>query len=208
MESSKYKIDDFSLVSFLGRGAFAKVFLVEEIATEQLYALKILDKKKIRSFRDKEQVMNERLVLIRTNHPFIVQMHGAFQNDRKLYLILEYCPGKLLLKFRGGELYRLLEKRKVLSEIQTLFYAAQLVLAIEHLHSLDIIFRDLKPENVLIDGQGYLKLTDFGVSKPGVKGPKDAATLCGTQMYIAPEVLMKLSYGKPADWWALGIVQN
>lgn len=105
-------------------------------------------------------------------------MHSAFQNEKKLFLTLEYCP--------GGELFGLLSKKKRLSEDQARFYSAQILLALEYLHQQNIIYRDLKPENILIDAQGYIKLTDFGLSKSNVMGDKDAFSVCGTPEYLAP----------------------
>lgn len=114
-----------------------------------------------------------------------------------MYFALEYCP--------GGELFNLLQKKKRFSEDQARFYAAQMVLALEHLHDKDIIYRDLKPENVLIDKVGYIRITDFGLSRMDVKDPNEAKSICGTPEYLAPEIIMKLGYGKPVDWWTLGI---
>ena len=110
-------------------------------------------------------------------HPFIVKMSCSFQTTDKLYLALEYCP--------GGELFGLLRKKKKLSEDQIKFYAAQVILALEYLHSKNIIYRDLKPENVLIDEHGYLKLTDFGLSKEDCE-KQESYSMCGTPDYLAP----------------------
>jgi len=98
------------------------------------------------------------------------------------------------------------KKRRQFTEDQARFYAAQIVLAIEHLHSLDIIYRDLKPENVLIDKDGFIRLTDFGLSKKNIQGNKGANSVCGTPEYLAPELLFKLGHGKAADWWTLGAI--
>lgn len=129
------------------------------------------------------------------NHPFIVKLYNSFQNDKKLFFILEYCP--------GGELFGLLSKKQRLSEEQAKFYSAQMILAIEYLHGRDIIYRDLKPENILIDEQGYLRLTDFGLSKMDIV-ESNAFSVCGTPEYLAPEILYKQGHGKPVDWWCLG----
>jgi len=132
------------------------------------------------------------------NHPFIIKLSYAFQNDRKLFFVLEYCP--------GGELFYLLQKKKVFTEEQAKFYAAQIVLAMECVHENNVIYRDLKPENVLIDGQGYIRITDFGLSKAGIEGNKGAMSVCGTPEYLAPEVLNKTGHGKAVDWWTLGAI--
>lgn len=113
-----------------------------------------------------------------------------------MYLVLEYCA--------GGELFSLLRHRHVLSESAARFYTAQLALALEHLHQRSIIYRDLKPENVMIDSSGYLKLTDFGLSKTDMDPASRAFSLCGTREYLAPEVLFRQGHHKAVDWWSLG----
>lgn len=138
----------------------------------------------------------ERNILIMMNNfPFIIKLYYAFQTHEKLYFILEYCP--------GGELFKLLERKVKLPEAQARFYAAQIVLALEYLHSNSIVFMDLKPENVLIDAEGNLKLTDFGLSWMESNFP-DHRPFCGTPEYLAPEIIQKQQHGKPVDWWTLG----
>lgn len=124
-------------------------------------------------------------------------MKYAFQSEEKLFFVLEYCP--------GGELFNLLSQKYSFNTYQTQFYAAQIVLALEYLHSKDIIYRDLKPENVLIDSDGYIKLTDFGLSKRNVSS-NNAKSICGTPEYLAPEVLFKEGHGKLVDFWTLGAI--
>lgn len=133
-------------------------------------------------------------MLAKVHHPFIVQLHWSFQNDQKLFFVLDYCP--------GGELFGLLSKRNRLTEDQARFYAAQLVLALEYLHSKDILYRDLKPENVMLDKRGYVKLTDFGLSR--FKLTEKDVSVCGTPEYLAPEIIQKSGHGKEVDWWCLG----
>jgi serum/glucocorticoid-regulated kinase 2 len=108
------------------------------------------------------------------------------------------------LLLEGGELFNLLSRKKRFNEDQTRFYAAQMVLALEHLHEKDIVYRDLKPENVLIDQKGYIRITDFGLSRMNVTETNQAKSICGTPEYLAPEIVMKLGYGKAVDWWTLG----
>jgi serum/glucocorticoid-regulated kinase 2 len=131
------------------------------------------------------------------NCPFLVRFYYSFQNEKKLFFVLEYCP--------GGELFNLIQSKGKLGEAQTRFYACQIVLAIEALHKNNIIYRDLKPENVLLDQDGYIKITDFGLSKTNVI-QNDAKSICGTPEYLAPEVVSMLKYGKPVDWWTLGCI--
>ena len=197
ISNSKLSIDDFSSLSVIGKGSYAKVVLVKKKDNGELYAMKILKKENVERRKQEKHVKTERDVLINIEHPFVIKFFYSFQNDRKLYFALEYCA--------GGELFNLLQKKRRFSEDQAKFYAAQMVLALEHLHDKDIIYRDLKPENVLIDKVGYIRITDFGLSRMDVKDPNEAKSICGTPEYLAPEIIMKLGYGKPVDWWTLGI---
>lgn len=195
-KSANLTLNDFLLLSVIGKGSYAKVLLVKKKDTGEVLALKVLKKEVIEQRRQEEHVKTERNVLVDIDHPFVVKLAYAFQNDRKLFFALEYCP--------GGELFNLLQKKKAFSEDQARFYAVQVLLALEHVHSKDVVYRDLKPENVLIDDKGYLRITDFGLSKKGVKGAKDAFSVCGTPEYLAPEVILKKGHGKPVDWWTFG----
>jgi len=134
--------------------------------------------------------------LRRVNHPFIVSLKYSFQTDKKLYLVLDYLC--------GGELFTHLSNVDHFSEWRTKFYAAQIVLALGHLHAMDVIYRDLKPENLLLDMDGFVCLTDFGLVKEGVAWDEKTNTYCGSPEYLAPEILLGKSYGKAVDWWALG----
>lgn len=132
------------------------------------------------------------------NHPFIIKFFHSFQSDTKLFFALEYCP--------GGELFNLMQRQKRFSDDEARFYAAQIILAIKALHDKGIIYRDLKPENVLVDASGYIRITDFGLSRMNVIDPYDAAKCCGTPEYLAPEIVMGHRYGKVVDWWTLGTI--
>uniref|UniRef100_F6XS95 cAMP-dependent protein kinase n=2 Tax=Platyrrhini TaxID=9479 RepID=F6XS95_CALJA len=155
-------LEDFERKKTLGTGSFGRVMLVKHKATEQYYAMKILDKQK---------------------------------DNSNLYMVMEYVP--------GGEMFSHLRRIGRFSEPHARFYAAQIVLTFEYLHSLDLIYRDLKPENLLIDHQGYIQVTDFGFAKR-VKGR--TWTLCGTPEYLAPEIILSKGYNKAVDWWALGVL--
>jgi protein kinase A len=130
------------------------------------------------------------------NHPFIVNMRGIQQDARSLYLMMDFVD--------GGELYKLIQAKQKLDIKITKFYAAQIVLCFEYLHSKHLIYRDLKPENVLIHQSGYLKLSDFGFIKK-VTDNERTYTICGTPEYLAPEIIMNKGHGKPVDWYTLGI---
>ena len=194
--SKKVDLGTFLTLSVIGKGSYADVLLVRNKEDGKLYAMKCIKKKTIAKEKQESHIMTERNVLISMKeHPFFVQIHATFQTDKYIYYILDYCP--------GGEIYRLLRRRHRFCERETQFYAAQLVLAIEAMHKKNILYRDLKPENVLIDSDGYLKITDFGLSKQDIE-KTGAKSICGTPEYIAPEIISKKPYGKPVDWWTFG----
>jgi serine/threonine protein kinase len=174
-----------------------KVFLVKEIKTSQVYALKVLRKDNIIKRNQVEHTKTERNVLGYVKHPFIVGMNMAFQSKDKLYFVLDYCA--------GGELFFHLGKLGKFPEPRARFYAAEIILAISYVHTLDIIYRDLKPENVLLDATGHIRLTDFGLSKEGISNSASGAnSFCGTPEYLAPEILNRQGHGRAVDWWSLG----
>lgn len=129
------------------------------------------------------------------NHPFIVRLHYAFQNPKKLYFIMDFL--------NGGELFTHLKREGRFTERRTVFYSAEILSAIECLHKNGIIYRDLKPENVLLDYSGHIKITDFGLSKILVSDTKSTYTFCGTPEYLAPEIFIQKGHGKAVDWWSL-----
>lgn len=191
-------LESFSTITVLGKGSYAKVLLVKKKDGDQLFALKILKKKAVFEKHQEKHVIAEKEILSKMNNcPFFVRFYYAFQNEKKLFFVLEYCP--------GGELFNLIQSKGKIGEAQTRFYACQIVLAIEALHKKNIIYRDLKPENVLLDKDGYIKITDFGLSKTDVVH-NDAKSICGTPEYLAPEVVSMMKYGKPVDWWTLGCI--
>lgn len=194
----KMTADDFEPLTCLGKGAFGTVLLVKQRATGRLYAQKQFKKASLTVHkRLVEQTKTERSILESVNrHPFVVKLFYAFQDHEKLYLILEYG--------QGGELFHHLAMERMFSPETTAFYMAELVLALEHLHTnLGVIYRDLKPENCLLDAEGHLLLTDFGLSKVALDEDK-ANSFLGTVEYMAPEVVAGEEYGRAVDWWALG----
>jgi ankyrin repeat protein/tRNA A-37 threonylcarbamoyl transferase component Bud32 len=197
--SPKIGPESFIPIQLLGKGSFGEVYLVQKKSSKKLYAMKILQKDKIFSNNLVRYATTERNVLTYfTKHPFIVNLNYAFQTSTKLFLILDYCP--------GGDLGQLIQREGYLSEEQAKVYMAEVLLALEDLHSSDIIFRDLKPDNVVIDHNGHALLTDFGLSKEGIYDNKSATSFWGSVAYLAPEMLKRQGHGKSVDWYLLGVL--
>ena len=188
----------FRPFQLLGKGSFGEVYLVEKKDTRQKFAMKILMKNKIMGQNLIRYAMTERNVMSVIKHPFIVSLRYSFQTDNKLYLILDYCP--------GGSLASYLIKEKRFSEERAKIYLCEVLLGLEELHKRDIIFRDLKPDNVVIDSEGHALITDFGLSKEGVLGTDSAKSFCGSVAYLAPEMIKRKGHGKPVDWYLLGVL--
>jgi serine/threonine protein kinase len=190
-------LDAFEIIKVIGKGSFGKVFLVRDKSNSVLYAMKVLKKEYIIRKNQVEHTKTERSVLGYVHHPFIVGLNMAFQTASNLFFILDYCA--------GGELFFHLGKVGRFNEDRSKFYAAQIILALEYVHKKGVIYRDLKPENVLLDEHGNVRLTDFGLSKEGVSDHSTGAnSFCGTPEYIAPEVLNRQGHGRAVDWWSLG----
>ncbi|XP_054717098.1 ribosomal protein S6 kinase 2 beta-like [Uloborus diversus] len=191
--------DQFKLLQVLGQGSFGKVFLVKKTVgpdSGSLYAMKVLKKATLK-VRDRMRTKMERDILADIRHPFIVKLHYAFQTEGKLYLILDFL--------KGGDLFTRLSKEVMFTEEDVKFYLAELALALDHLHSLGIIYRDLKPENILLDADGHISLTDFGLCKEALSDQK-AYSFCGTVEYMAPEVINRKGHTTAADWWSFGVL--
>lgn len=197
--TGKPKPSDFEYIKVLGVGSYGKVLLVRERKTGKLFAQKQLKKASIiLQNKTVERTINEKSILESVSHNSIVKLYYAFQDYDKLYLILEYLD--------GGELFQHLQQEKFLSETNAAVYLAQMVLGLEHLHNIGIVYRDLKPENCLLDSNGYLVLTDFGLSKVGLNDDELCTSLIGTPEYMAPEILQDIPYDYAVDFWSLGCV--
>ncbi|KAF1947973.1 kinase-like protein [Clathrospora elynae] len=195
----KMTAEDFEPLMCLGKGSYGTVLLVRQRATGRLFAQKQFKKASITVHKKLiEQTKTERNILESVNrHPFIVNFYYAFQDDEKLYLILEYA--------QGGELFHHLAAERMFSEDVAAFYMAEMVLALDHLHrTVGVIYRDLKPENCLLDSEGHLLLTDFGLSKVSLDEDNPCRSFLGTVEYMAPEVVQGIEYGAAVDWWSLG----
>ena len=194
----KMTAGDFEPLRCLGKGTYGTVLLVKQHSTGRLFAQKQFKKASLVVRRKLiEQTKTERQILESVNrHPFVVKLYYAFQDLEKLYLILEYG--------QGGELFTHLNHEKMFSEAKAAFYMGEMALALWHLHdTLGVVYRDLKPENCLLDAEGHLLLTDFGLSKVAVDADS-CHSILGTVEYMAPEVILGQKYGKAVDWWSFG----
>ncbi|CAH3040950.1 unnamed protein product [Porites lobata] len=206
-EDEKVGLENFELLKVLGTGAYGKVFLVRKRGgnfSGNLYAMKVLKKATIvQKAKTAEHTRTERQVLEAVRRcPFLVTLHWAFQTESKLHLIMDYV--------NGGELFTHLYQREKFSEDEVRIYIGEIVIAIEHLHKLGIIYRDIKLENILLDSDGHVVITDFGLSKEfsAANSGERAYSFCGTIEYMAPEVVKGGSRGhdKAVDWWSLGVL--
>ncbi|CAA6664819.1 unnamed protein product [Spirodela intermedia] len=221
-------IDDFVIIKPISRGAFGRVFLAKKRTTGDLFAIKVLRKADMIRKNAVESILAERDILISVQNPFVVRFFYSFTSRENLYLVMEYL--------NGGDLYSLLRNLGCLDEDVARIYIAEVVLALEYLHSLHVVHRDLKPDNLLIAHDGHIKLTDFGLSKVGLINSTDDLSgptvsdilLCedepqlsvsedqkerrkkrsavGTPDYLAPEILLGTGHGASADWWSVGVI--
>jgi len=189
------RFDDLLHVATLGRGSFGHVTLVKHRVTGTPYALKAVSKAQIVETSQEEHIINEKHIMATVHHPFYVNLVSTFNSKNLLYLLLE--PSL------GGELFTVLRKHRFFHENTAKFYAAHIILGFECMHKKHYVYRDLKPENLLLGNDGYLKITDFGFAKK-VRGR--TWTLCGTPEYLAPEIVSNKGHGKGVDWWTVGIL--
>ncbi|KAF7722705.1 spindle assembly checkpoint kinase [Apophysomyces ossiformis] len=195
-ERQEWRIDDFDVGRHLGTGKFGTVYLAQEKASQQIVALKILEKKEIIKAKVAPFIKREIEIQSHLRHPNTLSLFGYFHDDRHIYMVLEYAG--------QGELYSILRERGRLSERTAVIYITQIVRALTYIHRLGIIHRDLKPENVLIGDDGQLKLSDFGWS---VYDPTPRRrTFCGTLDYLPPEMIENKTHDKTVDLWALGVM--
>ncbi|GAM22973.1 hypothetical protein SAMD00019534_061480 [Acytostelium subglobosum LB1] len=187
--------DDFELMHVIGKGSFGKVMQVRKKDDNKIFAMKVLRKEAIIARKQVTHTKSEKTILQAISHPFIVNLHYAFQTKDKLYMVLDYV--------NGGELFFHLKREGRFSEPRVKLYAAEIVSALAHLHKQDIVYRDLKPENILLDSEGHICITDFGLSKK-IETTDGTFTFCGTPEYLAPEVLNGHGHGCAVDWWSLG----
>lgn len=194
----KATMNDFDYLKLLGKGTFGKVILVREKSSGCYYAMKILRKEVIIAKDEVAHTVTESRVLQNTRHPFLTALKYAFQTSDRLCFVMEYA--------NGGELFFHLSRDRIFSEERARFYGAEIVSALDYLHSRDVVYRDIKLENLMLDKDGHIKITDFGLCKEGITDGATMKTFCGTPEYLAPEVLEDNDYGRAVDWWGLGVV--
>lgn len=182
----------------IGKGFYSKVFLVTKIDTGHPYAMKVIKKTELKDEEHKRRAMVEKMIMQECDSPFIVKLHYTFQTATKLYFILDFV--------NGGELYTKMLKKVKLGEKLTRFYACEILLALKCLHKNGVLYRDLKPRNILLDSEGHIKLVDFGLSKITSKDHEQKKIVCGTPHYVSPEMLKGKDHTIMMDYWSLGVV--
>ncbi|XP_015785761.1 cGMP-dependent protein kinase 1 isoform X1 [Tetranychus urticae] len=190
---------DLRVVSTLGVGGFGRVELVTLVNdSDRSFALKVMKKAQIVETRQQQHILSEKTIMMEANCPFIVKLFKTFKDSKYLYMLMESCL--------GGELWTILRDRGYFDEPTTRFYTSCVIEAFDYLHSRNIIYRDLKPENMLLDRFGYVKLTDFGFAKKLHPPGRKTWTFCGTPEYVAPEVILNRGHDYSADYWSLGVL--
>lgn len=189
LQDNKIKLTDLKVIRSIGKGMFGIVFLVMHKINRNLYALKTVERKKIERFSITSNLILERKILNQLDHVMILKLVKTYKDEKRLYFLTEFV--------RGMDLFDVLRKQILLNDIASRFYTACLILVLEYLHEREIIYRDLKPENVIIDDEGYPKLIDFGTAKV-INGR--TYTLVGTPHYMAPEVILGKGYSVTADY--------
>ena len=195
--SQPVTFESFQILREVGTGSFGKVYEAVKKDTKARYALKVLGKFNLNRQNQLKYAIAECKILKEIRHPFIIPLHWAFQTHKNLYMVYEFCP--------YGDLSIHLKNRKFLTEPEAKLYISETLLAVEYLHSLNIVYRDLKPLNILLDSLGHVKLADFGLAKANVSQANPAMSFCGSPGYLAPELVKHTGGHKPVDIYAIGV---
>jgi cGMP-dependent protein kinase len=195
LQDDSVSLTNLAAVRLLGKGTYGHVYLVSRLPRGPLYAMKTISRRKVESMGLETNVQLERRLMLQLDHPFMTSLIRTFKDSKRLYFLLEYVD--------GPDLFDVLRILGLLTDPAARFYTAAVLLMLEHLHEHSIIYRDLKPENLMIDSEGYPKLIDFGTAK-SLNGR--TYTITGTPHYMAPEVILGKGYGLPVDLWSLGIM--
>jgi len=204
VEDSNVTIENFKLIKKVGKGTFGEVFKAvlkeEENKEDQIfeYAIKAIKRRMLQTADQMKYALSEWAIMKRLDHPFIVKMYHSFQGSKHLFLAMDYCS--------GGDLSHHLDNHNYFPEEVARFLIAEVILAIEYIHSQDIIYRDLKPNNILMDSNGHIKITDFGLAKEGMIGMNSTDTFWGSPAYLAPELLKEKKFNKASDIYQIGVV--
>ncbi|XP_045448504.1 serine/threonine-protein kinase N [Melitaea cinxia] len=199
-QSGEMSMDNFRLLSVLGRGHFGKVILAQYRPTNEYFAIKALKKGDIIARDEVDSLLSEKRIFEVANairHPFLVNLFACFQTEQHVCFVMEYAAGGDLMMHIHADVF---------TEPRAVFYAACVVLGLQYLHENNIIYRDLKLDNLLLDTEGYVKIADFGLCKEGMGWGDRTGTFCGTPEFLAPEVLTETSYTRAVDWWGLGVL--
>ncbi|KFO28016.1 protein kinase C iota type-like [Fukomys damarensis] len=193
--SPGFGLQDFDLLSMIGRGSYGKVLLVQLKKSDHLYAMKTVKKELVNT----DRIRTEKCILEQaSNCPFLVGVHFCFQTESRLFFVLDYV--------NGGDLLFHMQRQRILHEQHARFYSAEIGLAFNYLHQRGILYRNLKQDNLLLDSEGHIKLTDYCICKEGLQPGDTTSTLCGTPNYLAPEIIRGEDYGFAVDWWTLGVM--
>jgi len=190
-------IEDFEIIRVVGVGGSGRVIQVRHKPTDEMRAVKVMSKARLFQHEQRlQRVITEKRILARFQHPFVVSLHRAFQTGTHLFFVLDFCG--------GGELFFHMLQRGRFEECDAMFYFCEILLGLEYLHSQQVLYRDLKPENCLLDDDGHIRLADFGLSKDNVTESAACTSFVGTAGYLSPEMVARQGHGYPVDYYSLG----